>query len=112
MPAITNPTLDRWLRRQPARVELALRYSIRGRFDAAKGSAAFNARIDELFALLQPGEDELAAIMRHAREIGGVIEMHIGGADGVEAHAPKVAGRTAAQSRGRRNGARGQFKRR
>jgi len=84
MPTIDNPTdpkIDRWLREQPPRVELALRYSIRGRFMRAKTSPTFNARVDELFALLQPGEDELAAIMRHAREIGQRIEGHLGAAE-------------------------------
>jgi hypothetical protein len=74
IPSPTNPKLDRWLRKQPPRVELALRYSIRGRFDDAKASRAFNARVDELFAVLKPGEDELAAIVRHAREIGQAID--------------------------------------
>lgn len=48
---------------------------IRGRFPKAKASAA---RVDELFALLKPGEDELAAIMRHAREIGQAIDGQLG----------------------------------
>jgi hypothetical protein len=55
-------------------VELALRYSMRGRFM----SPAFNAGVDELFALLKPGEDELATIMRHAREIGAAIAGQLG----------------------------------
>jgi hypothetical protein len=37
---------------------------------AARTSATFAARVDELFALLKPDEDELAAILRHARELG------------------------------------------
>jgi hypothetical protein len=74
----TDPRLDSWLRKQPPRVELALRYSMRGRFMKAKASPAFSARIDELFALLKPGEDELAAIMRHAREIGAAIDGQLG----------------------------------
>jgi len=53
-------------------VELALRYSIRGRFDNAKNSARFNVRVDELFATIKPDEEELAAIVRHAHEIGAV----------------------------------------
>jgi len=76
MPTIDNstePRIDRWLRSQEPRVELALRYAIRGRFQKAKASPAFNRRVDELFDLLKPGEDELAAIMRHAREIGEAI---------------------------------------
>jgi hypothetical protein len=80
-PAVTRPTdpkIDRWLRRQPPRVELALRYAVRGRFDEAKSNTAFNARVDELFAILKPGEDELAVIVRHSRQIGAVIEQHIG----------------------------------
>ena len=81
---ISDPTdtkIDRWLRRQPPRVELALRYSIRGRFMKAKTNDAFNARVDELFAFLKPGEDELAAIMRHARELGQAIEGQVGPAE-------------------------------
>jgi hypothetical protein len=80
MPPTTSldPKLDRWLRRQPPRVELALRYATRGQFDTAKSSRAFNARIDELFATLNPDEDALAAIVRHAREIGGALEQHLG----------------------------------
>lgn len=56
MPPISDPTdpkIDRWLRSQKPRVELALR----GRFDAAKGSPAFAMRIDELFAQLNPTND-------------------------------------------------------
>jgi hypothetical protein len=74
----TRPKIDRWLRKQPPRVELALRYSIRGRFRNLGDHRAFNARIDELFATLKPGEDELAAIVRHAREIGQAIEGQLG----------------------------------
>jgi hypothetical protein len=81
----TDPKLNRWLRKQPPRVELALRYSMRGRFMKAKASSAFNARVDELFAVLKPGEDELAAIVRHAREIGQAIDGQIG--------SPKTAAR-------------------
>ena len=76
MPA-TDPKIDKWLRRQEPRTEFALRYSIRGRFDDAKGSAAFNRRVDELLAAIKPDEDELAAILRHAREIGTAIEAHL-----------------------------------
>jgi hypothetical protein len=47
----------------------------------AKTSRAFNARVDELFSLLSPGEDELAAIMRHAQEIGQAIEGQLGEAE-------------------------------
>jgi hypothetical protein len=36
----TDPKIDRWLRKQPPRVELALRYSIRGRFMKAIGKIA------------------------------------------------------------------------
>lgn len=77
---ITNPTdpkIDKWLCKQPPRVELALRYIIRGRFDAAKSNTAFNRRVDALFNLQKPGEDELAAIVRHAREIGQAIVAQI-----------------------------------
>ena len=34
----TDPKIDRGLGRQPPRVELALRYAVRGWFDVAKGS--------------------------------------------------------------------------
>lgn len=44
----------------------------------AKTNAAFNARVDELFDLLKPDEDELAAIVRQARELGQGIEGQIG----------------------------------
>ena len=74
----TDPKIDRWLRKQPLRVELALRYSIRGRFHGAKANPAFNARVDELFELLRPSEDEFATILRQAREIGRAIEGQIG----------------------------------
>lgn len=73
-----DPKIDRWLRSQEPRVELALRYSIRGRSMEAKTNAAFNARVDELFALLKPDEGEPAAIMRHARELGAAIDGQLG----------------------------------
>jgi hypothetical protein len=40
------------------RVELALRYTVRGRFDDAKSSIRFNARVYELFDPLRRGLDE------------------------------------------------------
>jgi len=69
----TDPAIDDWLRRHQPRTELALRYSMRGQFDAAKNSATFNARIDELFAAIHPSEHEYAAILRSAREIGSSV---------------------------------------
>ena len=68
------PKLDLWLRAQPPRVELALRYAIRGKFMAHGGTLAQTARIDELFATINPSEDELAAIMRHSGEIRIAME--------------------------------------
>jgi hypothetical protein len=47
-------------------------------FTKRRRVSAFTARIDELFATLKPGEDDLAAIMRHAREIGQAIEGQLG----------------------------------
>jgi hypothetical protein len=35
---------------------------------------AFNARVDELFALIAPDDDEYAAILRRARDIGQAME--------------------------------------
>jgi len=67
---LSDPTIDRWLRRHQPRTELAMRCSMRSQFDAANDNAAFNARIDELFAAINPSEDEYAAILRSAREIG------------------------------------------
>jgi hypothetical protein len=61
------------------RVELALRYSIRVRFRNLSDSRAFSARIDELLSVLSPSEDEYAAILRHAREIGAAMEHHLSG---------------------------------
>jgi hypothetical protein len=78
----TGPNVDRWLRQQEPGTELALRYSIRGRFRKAEASPALNARVDELFALLKPGEDDLAAIMRYARELGAAITKQLGDAGG------------------------------
>jgi len=49
--------------------------TLAGRTCAAR---AFNARIDQLFAVLSPSEDEYAAILRHARRIGELIERHLG----------------------------------
>ena len=75
VPTISNPTdpvTDRWLRRQPPGQELARRYAVLGRFDAAKGSAAFNTRVDDLFATIEPDEDEYA-IQRQARQIGAAM---------------------------------------
>ena len=69
----TDPTIDRWLRRHQPRTELAMRYSMRSQFDAAKNSATFNARIDELFAAIKPSAREYAAIMLCARELGSAM---------------------------------------
>jgi hypothetical protein len=38
---------------------------------------SLNARIDELFAAIKPDEDEYAAILRHAREIGEAMEREL-----------------------------------
>lgn len=70
----TDPQIDRWMRTLEPRIELALRYCMRGQFQKAKASPTFNRRIDELFALLKPDEGELAAIVEHAREIGKAID--------------------------------------
>ena len=70
----SDPKLDRWLRIQPPRVELALRYAIRGRFRNVAAQRAFNARVDELFGQIAPDGDDYAAILRHAREIGESME--------------------------------------
>jgi hypothetical protein len=75
----TDPKIDRWLRKQPARVELAMRYAIRGRFMRQGGMLAHTARINELFAMLNPSEDEFAAILRHSREIGAAMERELAG---------------------------------
>ena len=69
-----DPKIEDWLRAHEPRNELTLWYSIRGRFHSAKGSAAFSARVDELFAALNPDEDELAAILRYAREPDEAID--------------------------------------
>lgn len=58
MPNITDPTdpeIDCWSAAR-SRVDLGLRYSMRGRLPAAKTSARFAVRIDELFGRLRPGE--------------------------------------------------------
>jgi hypothetical protein len=73
----TDPQIDRWMRSLEPRVELALRYCMRDQFQKAKASPTFNRRIDELFNLLKPDEAELAAITRHAREIGQAIDGQI-----------------------------------
>jgi len=70
---VTDPTIDRWLRRHQPRTELALRCSMRAQIEAAKNNAAFNARIDELFATIHPSEDEYAAILSRARELGSAL---------------------------------------
>ena len=46
---------------------------MRTQIEAAKNSAAFNARIDELFATIHPSEDEYAAILSRARELGSAL---------------------------------------
>jgi len=68
-----DPTIDRWLRRHRPRTELALRCSACGQFNAAKNSATFTARIDELFAAINPSEDDYAVILLRAREIGPAL---------------------------------------
>lgn len=75
----SDPKLDLWLRTQPPRVELALRYAIGGKFMAHGGTLAHTARIDELFATINPSEDELAAIVRHSGEIRIAMEREIVG---------------------------------
>jgi len=45
---VSDPKIDRRLGKRPPRVELALRYSIRGQFPEAKASPRFSARVDEL----------------------------------------------------------------
>ena len=69
----TDPGIDRWLRTREPRIELAVRYCLLGRSQKAKASLPFNRRVDELIDLLKPDEDELAALLRHAREIGQAI---------------------------------------
>jgi hypothetical protein len=46
-----------------------MRYAIRGKFMSHGRTLAHTARIDELFDMLNPSEDEIAVIMRHAGEI-------------------------------------------
>jgi hypothetical protein len=75
----SDPKLDRWLRKQPPRLELALRYAMRGRFRNIIARHHFSARIDELFGQLAPDGDEYAAILRHAREIGEAMEKELDG---------------------------------
>lgn len=70
----TDPKLDKWLAKQPPRIELALRYAIPGKFMAHSGALAHTARIDQLFAAVNPSEDELAVIMRHSGEIRIAME--------------------------------------
>jgi hypothetical protein len=43
------------------------------------GTLAHTSRIDELFDLLNPSEDELAAMMRHAGELRLAMEREIAG---------------------------------
>ena len=79
---MTSPTqpirkIDRWLRKQPPKVELALRYAMRGRFRNVIARHHFNARIDKLFGQIAPDGDEYAAILRHAREIGDAMEQEL-----------------------------------
>jgi hypothetical protein len=73
-----DPALIAWLRTVEPRQELCIRYAMRGRFMACRADRAFAARIDELFALLNPNEDEYAAILRDARAIGAAIVKEIG----------------------------------
>jgi hypothetical protein len=70
---LSDQTIDSWLRRHQPRTELAMRYSMRIQFDTAKDSAPFNARIDELFAVLHPSEEEYAEILRRARALGSAL---------------------------------------
>lgn len=82
MPDINDPTdpkLDRWLGKQPPRVELALRNAVRGRYRNIAARRAFDARVDELFAIIAPNNDEYAAIIRHAREIGRSMREQLDG---------------------------------
>jgi hypothetical protein len=43
----------------------------------AKTSRAFSRRVDELFALIGPSQDEFAAILRHSRAIGEAMEREL-----------------------------------
>jgi len=69
----SDPTIDAWLRRHQPRTELALRCSMREKFNAAKNNAGFTARIDELFTVINPTDDEYAEILRRARELGSAL---------------------------------------
>ena len=73
-----DPALIAWLRTLEPRQELCIRYTVRGQFTACRADQAFNARVDELFALLNPDEDEYADILRDARLIGAVLTKEIG----------------------------------
>jgi hypothetical protein len=48
-----------------------------GRITSARANLIFSQRVDELFALLDPSKEELAAILRHAREIGEAMEREL-----------------------------------
>ena len=74
----SDPKFDLWLRTQPPRVELALRYAIRGCFRNVAARRACNARVDELFGQIAPDGDDYASILRHAQEIGEAIDREIG----------------------------------
>jgi hypothetical protein len=75
----SDPKLDKWLRKQPPKVELALRDAMRSRFRNIIERHHFDARVDELFGQIAPDGDEYGAILRHAREIGDAMEKEIAG---------------------------------
>jgi type VI secretion system (T6SS) baseplate-like injector VgrG len=77
----TSPKIDRRLRRQPPRVELALRYAVRGAFGTATGRWTGESMSYLRFAMLDPSENELAAILRRSREIGAAMGAQLGTGD-------------------------------
>jgi hypothetical protein len=53
--------IDKWLRSIDPRQELVVRLALRGKYQAVRGDRAFGARIDELWAQLNPNHDMMYA---------------------------------------------------
>jgi hypothetical protein len=69
-----DPALQLWLRSLKPRVELTARYALRAKFAALRCDPDFTLRITELLHMLQPGAEELAAILRDAQLVGQAFQ--------------------------------------
>lgn len=68
------PKIDKWLRSIEKRQELVIRYAMRERWATVRASRSFSARVKELEDYLKLDEDQLAMVIREARQVSAEIE--------------------------------------